>query len=51
MIEKRIIPGDHNKEDTPGYIPNPEVKLFCADDTALLPRWESRSSPGFFILT
>ena len=43
-----IFPGDHNEEATPGPIPNPEVKLFSADDTALATEWESRSSPGFF---
>ena len=43
----RNIPGDHNEKATPGPIPNPEVKLFGADDTALATEWESRSSPGF----
>jgi hypothetical protein len=48
----RNIPGDHNEKATPGPIPNPEVKLFGADDTALATEWESRSSPGFlFFLT
>ena len=46
-----IFPGDHNEEATPGPIPNPEVKLFSADDTALATEWESRSSPGFFLKT
>ena len=51
MIKSRaIIPGDHNEGATPGNIPNPEVKLFSADDTALVTGWESRSSPGFFLL-
>lgn len=45
--------------DTPGHIPNPEVKPSCADGTAGVTLWESRSSPdlcpqhesagGFFI--
>ena len=47
-MKVRNIPGDHNEEATPGNIPNPEVKLFSADDTALATEWESRSSPGFF---
>ena len=42
MIKNRIIPGDHNEGATPGYIPNPEVKTFYADDTALVTEWESR---------
>ena len=36
-----IIPGDYNVEATPGYIPNPEVKLNRAYDTALVTKWES----------
>ena len=46
-MKNRIIPGDYDVEATPGYIPNPEVKLFGADDTALETEWESRTSPGF----
>ncbi len=38
------FPGDYSEEVTPVPIPNTEVKLFSADDTALV--WESRSSPG-----
>ena len=36
-----IIPGDVNVEATPGHIPNPEVKLYRAYDTALATKWES----------
>lgn len=37
--------GGYAEEETPGPIPNPEAKLFKADDTASLRRWESRSLP------
>ena len=32
----------------PVHIPNPEVKPFSADGTALETVWESRTSPEFF---
>ena len=31
--------------ETPGPIPNPEAKAHCADGTALVRVWESRSPP------
>ena len=40
--------GDHSGEEIPVPVPNTEVKLSCADDTAL--RWESRKLPAFFII-
>jgi hypothetical protein len=33
--------------ETPGPIPNPEAKPFCADGTALVRVWESRTPPTF----
>ena len=42
------VSGDHSEGEPPGPIPNPEVKPFSADGTALETGWESRSSPGFF---
>src|SRR3982750_1911425 len=38
--------GGHSGGDTPGSIPNPEVKPSSADGTALETGWESRSPPG-----
>lgn len=35
-------PGGHTGGETPGPIPNPEVKLLKADDTASARGWESR---------
>ncbi len=37
--------GDLSGEGTPGYIPNPVVKLVSADGTWGTTPWESRSSP------
>ena len=37
--------GDHSERETPGPIPNPEVKPFSADGTATARLWESRTSP------
>ena len=34
--------------ETPGPIPNPEAKPYCADGTALVTVWESRSLPYIF---
>ncbi|MBP1748947.1 MAG: hypothetical protein H6Q52_1486, partial [Deltaproteobacteria bacterium] len=44
------FPGDHSVEATPVPIPNTEVKLYRADDTAGVILWESRSLPGFLFL-
>ena len=40
------MPGGHSGEVIPVPIPNTEVKLSHADDTA--EKWESRKLPGFF---
>ena len=37
--------GGNSEEDPPVPIPNTEVKLFCADGTAWVTVWESRSLP------
>ena len=42
--------GDSSDEDTPGNIPNPEVKLASADGTWGAAPWESRSLPGDFFI-
>ena len=42
------MPGGHSGEVIPVPIPNTEVKLSYADDTAFW--WESRKLPGFFHL-
>ena len=39
--------GGYSAEATPVPIPNTEVKLCCADDTAWETVWESRSLPKF----
>ena len=40
--------GGHSGGETPGPIPNPEVKPSSADGTALVTGWESRSPPRLF---
>jgi hypothetical protein len=40
--------GDWSDEGTPGYIPNPAVKLVSADGTWGATPWESRSLPRDF---
>ena len=42
-----FLPGDHSEGETPGPIPNPEVKPFVADDTQL---GESRCRQVFLFL-
>ena len=37
--------GGHGERETPGPIPNPEVKPFSADGTATARLWESRTPP------
>src|SRR3989442_5640903 len=37
--------GGYSGGETPGHIPNPEVKPSSADGTALETGWESRSPP------
>ena len=47
-----IIPesyGGHCERETPGSIPNPEAKPFCADGTARATVWESRSPPDIIV--
>ena len=40
--------GDHGVRETPGPIPNPEVKPHSADGTARGTVWETRTSPGYY---
>src|ERR1700733_13067805 len=42
--------GGHGEGETPGSIPNPEVKPFSADGTARGTGWESRTPPDIFPL-
>ena len=37
--------GGHSEREIPGPIPNPEVKPFSADGTAVERLWESRTPP------
>ena len=37
--------GGHSEGEIPGPIPNPEVKPFSADGTAVVRLWESRTPP------
>ena len=41
--------GGYSGGETPGYIPNPEVKPSSADGTAPGTVWESRSLPDFLL--
>ena len=43
---KQIESGDYGMKVTPVPIPNTKVKLQCADGTAGVALWESRSLPG-----
>ncbi len=43
----QIFAGVHREAGTPDPIPNSEVKLFIAHDTAYF-MWESRPMPAFF---
>jgi hypothetical protein len=43
--------GDSSGRDTPGSIPNPEVKPASADGTWGAAPWESRSLPRDFFLS
>ena len=40
--------GDHCVRETPGPIPNPEVKPFSADGTARGTVWETRTLPDIY---
>ena len=41
--------GGHGERETPGPIPNPEVKPFSADGTATERLWESRTPPDILL--
>src|SRR3954452_1289370 len=41
--------GGHSEGETPGPIPNPEVKPFSADGTATERLWESRTPPDILV--
>ena len=45
-----ILSGDHSEEETPVPIPNTEVKLFYADDTASRSRGKVGSCQAFFFI-
>ncbi len=47
--EPRFL-GDHGEGETPGPIPNTEVKPFSANGTADESLWESRTMPRAFFL-
>src|SRR3954470_18768371 len=42
--------GGHGERETPGSIPNPEVKPFSADGTARASLWESRTPPDILLV-
>ena len=44
-----INPSENSVGETPGSIPNPEVKPYSADDTAPFQVWKSRSSLGLIV--
>src|ERR1700761_3774444 len=44
-VQFHRVPGGHSEGETPGPIPNPEVKPFCADGTAREASWEIRTPP------
>ncbi len=53
LLQRYIVDlslGDIGGGDTPGPIPNPEVKPVSADGTWLETAWESRSLPRDFFL-
>jgi hypothetical protein len=50
LSHKKCESGDYSSGETPLPIPNREVKPTRANGTIPLPGWESRSSPGFFVL-
>ena len=47
LFIRKIFRG-YSERETPGSIPNPEAKTLCADGTALLWVWESRSPRVFY---
>ena len=54
MVKRRWktgLPGEHSAREPPDPIPNSEVKLRSADDSAASLWCESRSSPGFYTQT
>ena len=44
-LQLNRVPGGYSEGETPGPIPNPEVKLFSADGTAREASRESRTPP------
>jgi hypothetical protein len=46
LPQRERSPGGHSGGETPGTIPNPEVKPSSADDTAWGTGRESRTLPG-----
>ena len=48
-LVERVTAAIANRE-TPGPIPNPEVKPFSADGTATERLWESRTSPDITLV-
>src|SRR5512139_536021 len=50
VSKNEFHPGDHGGGVTPVPIPNTAVKPSSADGTARVAWWESRTSPGFFLL-
>ena len=50
LMDLNRFPGGNGEGDTPVPIPNTVVKPLIADGTAWATAWESRSSPGFFII-
>ena len=47
FFKKNTVSGDNSGGATPVPIPNTEVKPSCADGTAGVTLWESRSLPEF----
>ena len=47
-VQLNRVPGGYSEGETPGPIPNPEVKLFSADGTAREASRESRTPPEHF---
>ena len=51
VVGFKIHPGDHGGGVTPVPIPNTAVKPSSADGTARVAWWESRTLPGFFLIS
>ncbi len=48
LVNERDSRWPHGEGETPGPIPNPAVKPFCADGTRSAKAWKSRSLPGLY---